>query len=59
MQNFIEKTAYAIVGLILAILFAFMLLNWASGCGESYVTADGSRIQGECITPVTILRGGV
>jgi hypothetical protein len=31
------------------VLFTVGLLDWFSGCGESWVQADGSRIMGECM----------
>lgn len=30
-------------------LFAIVLLDWFSGCGEVFIYADGSRHMGECI----------
>jgi hypothetical protein len=36
---------------IIAMFFSFILINWISGCGERFPTADGGYIQGECIYP--------
>lgn len=33
----------------ITILFTVAVLDWFSGCGESWVQADGSRIMGECM----------
>jgi hypothetical protein len=33
----------------IATLFIVAVLDWFSGCGESWVQADGSRIMGECM----------
>jgi len=41
-----EIAVAAFVGLI----FAWMVVNWLMGCGESYPTADGSLIMGECLS---------
>jgi hypothetical protein len=41
-----------IVGtVIIAGFFSFVLINWMSGCGERFPTADGGYIQGECVYP--------
>ena len=38
------------VGLLaMSWLFAWVLLNWVTGCGETFPTADGGRIAGECV----------
>ena len=34
---------------IFAFFFAWVLINWVSGCGETFVTYTGERIHGECI----------
>ena len=34
---------------IASMFFAWVLINWASGCGETFQTASGELIQGECI----------
>jgi uncharacterized membrane protein (DUF441 family) len=31
-----------------AIIFV-ILVEWLSGCGESWVQADGTRVMGECV----------
>lgn len=33
----------------ITILFIVAVLDWFSGCGESWVQADGTRIMGECM----------
>ena len=40
---------------VFGLFFAFILLNWFTGCGERFPTdAIGGYVQGECITPVDI-----
>ena len=39
---------------IVALFILFILVNWISGCGERFPTADGGYIQGECISPLDL-----
>ena len=40
---------------VFGLFFAFIILNWLSGCGERFPTdAVGGYVQGECITPFNI-----
>ncbi len=34
---------------LLGLFFAFMLLEWLSGCGETYVDSKGVRHANECV----------
>lgn len=34
---------------IFSILIMWVLINWISGCGETFPTASGQIIHGECI----------
>lgn len=38
-----------LVGLLMIAFFAVMLVEWAAGCGESYVDSKGNRHQNECV----------
>ena len=40
-----------------SILFLWVSVNWLSGCGESFPTAEGTYIQGECIAVTDLFRG--
>jgi len=40
--------AVALILLLIA-LFAITLVEWAAGCGETYVDANGVRHQYECV----------
>ena len=54
MRTVLDLLAKGIALIAVALFFNFILLNWLSGCGERFPTADGGYIQGECITPVTL-----
>lgn len=41
---------------LIALFFSFVLINWLSGCGERFPTADGGYVQGECVSPVDLFR---
>jgi hypothetical protein len=45
-------TAWLIQGLMCLLMIAFfaaLLVEWAAGCGESYVDSKGDRHQNECV----------
>ena len=45
------------LALVFGLFFAFIILNWLTGCGERFPTDSvGGYVQGECITPVDIYR---
>ena len=35
---------------IFALLFLWVGINWLAGCGETFPTAQGTYIEGECIS---------
>ena len=37
-----------VIGVALIVSFAFLLVEWASGCGETYVDSKGVRHANEC-----------
>lgn len=37
-----------LIALGISVLFAWLLINFALGCGDVYHTADGRLIAGEC-----------
>ena len=46
---------FLIQGIIGALILAFMLfmvLEWASGCGETYVDSKGATHVGECVITI-------
>lgn len=40
---------YVVLATVITVLLVVGLLDWFSGCGESWVQADGTRIMGECM----------
>jgi hypothetical protein len=40
---------YVALSTAITVLFVVGFLDWFSGCGESWVQADGSRVMGECM----------
>lgn len=47
-MKIIESFATALAVVAFSLFIAVAMLDWAGGCGESYVQADGSRVMGEC-----------
>ena len=42
---------------VFGLFFAFIIINWLTGCGERFPTDSvGGYVQGECVTPVDIYR---
>jgi hypothetical protein len=39
----------ALIGFIFMGFLVFMALEWAAGCGETYVDSEGVRHQYECL----------
>lgn len=54
-QTFILQT---VGGVVFAFAFSMIIINWLSGCGEQFPTANGGFIQGECIAPHELFLGG-
>jgi hypothetical protein len=40
---------YVVLATAITVLLVVGLLDWFSGCGESWIQADGARIMGECM----------
>ena len=34
---------------LIVLATAILTLDWFGGCGETFITADGTHVQGECI----------
>jgi hypothetical protein len=41
--------AQAALGAVFVVFFAYLLVEWASGCGESYVDSKGVTHVNECL----------
>jgi len=39
----------AIVVVLMGAFIAWVLVNWVTGCGETWITYTGERIAGECV----------
>ena len=40
--------------LAFALLIVWVLVNWLTGCGETFPTASGALIAGDCIGPLEL-----
>jgi hypothetical protein len=49
MKRLLLWIAQGLIGLVLIGFFAFMLVEWASGCGESYVDSKGKTHINDCV----------
>lgn len=49
MTSFLEKFLTALALLLLGAMFAVFFLEFAAGCGETYVDANGVRHAHECV----------
>jgi len=59
MSNYLKYLARAltvtVASLISGVFIAWLIINWMSGCGESFHYADGTTHQGECISFMQIM----
>ncbi len=49
MKRLLTFFATAIATLLIAGLFAVLMIEWMAGCGETYIDAKGVRHQYECV----------
>jgi len=49
MKRLFVWLAQALAGLVLIAFFCLMLVEWAAGCGESYVDSKGVTHVNECV----------
>ena len=49
MKAFLLFLITVVLGIAFSFLWALLLVEWAAGCGESYVDAKGVRHQYECV----------
>ena len=47
--NIIKHVTTALAVVCVSAIFAWVLVNWVTGCGETFITYTGERIQGECV----------
>lgn len=48
-KRFMFWVLQGLIGLSIIVFFAFLLSEWAVGCGESYVDAKGKTHINECL----------
>ena len=49
MQKFIKFVGQVLVTALISSFFVIMFIEWAAGCGESYVDSKGIHHSNECI----------
>jgi hypothetical protein len=54
LRRLIDWVGQITFAIVVGVFFSFIIINWLSGCGERFPTADGGYIQGECIYPSQI-----
>ena len=56
-RRLIDRLGSITLASVFGLFFAFIILNWLTGCGERFPTdAVGGYVQGECITPIDVYR---
>ena len=45
----VETIGSVLIAAILGLMFAWVGINWVTGCGETFITYTGERIHGECV----------
>ena len=48
MKKFLSMIAGTTVGILLTIAFGFLIVEWASGCGETYTDSKGVVHENAC-----------
>ena len=48
--TWVENVLGAVCTAAFGFFFAWLIINWLLGCGESFPMADGSRMMGECLS---------
>jgi hypothetical protein len=49
MKKFLSLVLQGALSAVIGLFFVYMVTEWASGCGETYVDAKGVTYIGECI----------
>jgi hypothetical protein len=49
LKTILKTTIQTLFGLALGAFFVLMLVEWAAGCGESYVDSKGITHVNECV----------
>ncbi len=48
-ESLSEKVFATLLFALLGVLLAFVLIEWAAGCGEHYIDANGITHQYQCV----------
>lgn len=48
MKKFLSMLGGAIAGLLISVAFGFLIVEWASGCGETYTDSKGVVHENAC-----------
>jgi hypothetical protein len=48
-ERIVETIGSVLITAILGLMFAWVGINWVTGCGETFITYTGERIAGECV----------
>ena len=54
LRRLIDWVGQITFAIVIGGFFSFIIINWLSGCGERFPTADGGYVQGECIYPTQV-----
>lgn len=54
MKTGLEFIGGALFCALFSLMFVWMLVNFITGCGETFPTATGAYIAGECIGPLEL-----
>jgi hypothetical protein len=54
MKRFFEILIQGIIGAAFVVFFAYLMLEWAVGCGETYTDSRGIKHANECVLTATI-----
>ncbi len=56
-RRVVDWVGQIVLATIIGVFVAFIFINWLSGCGERFPTADGGYVEGQCITPFNVYDG--
>ena len=51
LKRFLLWCLQGIIGCVLVLGFAYLLVEWVSGCGEHYIDANGNTHINQCLLP--------
>ena len=51
LKRFLLWCLQGVIGTIFVLGFAYLLVEWVSGCGEHYIDANGNTHINQCLLP--------